>query len=111
MLSEKHNSFFRLLKNKGFREERMTKIGLYAIGKSKTLESNKSLARSTIFKPNAILVSNVRSSGIPNSLRFWVKVGPNHSAGKNSSPSTIDHSLTVALAYVRQVSTRHTSTL
>ena len=43
MLSEKHNSFLRLLKNKGFKEERMTKIELYTIGKSKTLESNKSL--------------------------------------------------------------------
>src|SRR5215467_15143628 len=43
MLSEKHSSFLRLLKNKGFKEERMTKIGSYAIGKSKTLESNKSL--------------------------------------------------------------------
>jgi hypothetical protein len=43
MLSEKHNSFLRLLKNKGFKEERMTKVGLYAIGKSTTLESNKSL--------------------------------------------------------------------
>src|SRR5262252_5287238 len=42
-LSEKHNSFLRLLKNKGFREERMTKFGLYAIGKTTTLESNKSL--------------------------------------------------------------------
>jgi hypothetical protein len=41
-LSEKCNSFLRLLKNKGFKEERMTKVGLYAIGKSTTLESNKS---------------------------------------------------------------------
>jgi hypothetical protein len=32
MLSEKHNSFLRLLKKKGFKEERMTKVGLYAIG-------------------------------------------------------------------------------
>jgi hypothetical protein len=30
------------LKNKGFKEERMTKVGLYAIDKSTTLESNKS---------------------------------------------------------------------
>ena len=45
MLSEKHNSFLRLLKNKGFKEERMTKIELYTIGKSKTLDSNKSLLR------------------------------------------------------------------
>jgi hypothetical protein len=30
------------LKNKGFKEERMTKVGLYAIGLSTTLESNKS---------------------------------------------------------------------
>ena len=43
-LSEKNNSFLRLLKNKGFKEESMTKVGLYAIGKSTTLESNKSLA-------------------------------------------------------------------
>ena len=42
MLSEKHSSFLRLLKKKGFKEESMTKIGLYAIGKSTTLESNKS---------------------------------------------------------------------
>jgi RNA recognition motif-containing protein len=31
------------LKNKGFKEEKMTQVGLYAIGKSTTLESNKSL--------------------------------------------------------------------
>jgi hypothetical protein len=42
-LSEKHNSFLRLVKNKGFKQERMAKVGLYAIGKSTTLESNKSL--------------------------------------------------------------------
>ena len=47
MLSEKRNSFLSLLKNKGFKEERMAKVGLYAIGKSTTLESNKSLADST----------------------------------------------------------------
>ena len=41
-LSEKHNAFFRLCKNKGFKEESMTKVGLYAIGTSTTLESNKS---------------------------------------------------------------------
>jgi len=41
-LSKNRNSFLRLLKNKGFKEERMTKIELYAIDKSTTLESNKS---------------------------------------------------------------------
>ena len=41
-LSKNRNSFLRLLKNKGFKEERMTKVGLYAIDKSTTLESNKS---------------------------------------------------------------------
>ena len=41
--SKKRNSFLRLLKNKGFKEESMTKVGLYAIGISTTLESNKSL--------------------------------------------------------------------
>jgi hypothetical protein len=44
-LSEKCNSFLRLLKNKGFKEERMTKVGWHAIGKSTTLESNKSPPR------------------------------------------------------------------
>jgi hypothetical protein len=33
-LSEKHNPFLRLLKKKGFKEERVTTIGLYDIGKS-----------------------------------------------------------------------------
>ena len=42
MLSEKRNSFSGLLKNKGFKEERKTKIGLDAIDTSTTLESNKS---------------------------------------------------------------------
>jgi hypothetical protein len=32
------------LKNKGLKNERMTKVGLYAIDKSTTLESNKSQA-------------------------------------------------------------------
>jgi hypothetical protein len=43
-LSENRNSFLKLLKNKAFKEERMTKVGLYAIGKSTALESNKSLS-------------------------------------------------------------------
>jgi hypothetical protein len=43
-LSENHDSFLRLLKNKGFKEEKMTQVGLYAIGTSTTLESNKSLS-------------------------------------------------------------------
>jgi hypothetical protein len=41
-LSENRHSFLRLLKNKGFKDERMTKVGLCAIGQSATLESNKS---------------------------------------------------------------------
>jgi hypothetical protein len=41
-LSENHDSFLRLLKNKGFKEEKMTQVGLYAIGTSTPLESNKS---------------------------------------------------------------------
>src|SRR5215831_7147692 len=43
-LSEKQNSFLRSLKNKGFKEGRTTKVGLYALSKSTTLESNKSRA-------------------------------------------------------------------
>jgi hypothetical protein len=35
--------FLRLLNHKGFKEESMTKVELYAIGTSTTLESNKSL--------------------------------------------------------------------
>jgi hypothetical protein len=46
-LSKKHHSFLRLLKNKGFQKESMTKVGLDAIGTSMTLESNKSQPRST----------------------------------------------------------------
>jgi hypothetical protein len=33
-LSEEHNSFLRPLKKKGFKEERVTTMGLYDIGKS-----------------------------------------------------------------------------
>src|SRR5215471_6824099 len=42
-LSAKGDSFVRLLKNKSFREDNMTQVGLYAIGTSTILESNKSL--------------------------------------------------------------------
>jgi hypothetical protein len=41
-LSEQRNLLLRLLKNKGFKEERMTKVESCAIGTSTTLESNKS---------------------------------------------------------------------
>jgi hypothetical protein len=42
-LSEKQNACLRLWKNKGFKEENVTKFGVDAIGMSTTLESNKSL--------------------------------------------------------------------
>ena len=41
-LSKNRNAFLRLLKNKGLKNERMRKVGWYAIDKSTTLESNKS---------------------------------------------------------------------
>ena len=41
--SEKHNSFLRPLEKKGFKEERVTTMRLDDLGKSTTLESNKSL--------------------------------------------------------------------
>jgi hypothetical protein len=43
-VSEKLNAFLRLLNKKGFTEESMTKVGVYAIGTSTTLESNKSVS-------------------------------------------------------------------
>ncbi len=43
MWSTNRNSFLRLLKNKVFQEEIVTKIGLYDLVKSTPLESNKSL--------------------------------------------------------------------
>jgi hypothetical protein len=42
-LSEKRDLFLRLLKNKGFKDKSMSKVRPYVIGKSTTLESNKSL--------------------------------------------------------------------
>src|SRR5262249_20564131 len=41
-VSEKGNAFLRLLKNKGFKEERMATMRLDDLGTSTTLESNKS---------------------------------------------------------------------
>jgi hypothetical protein len=48
-LSKKRNSFLRPLKNKGFKEERMTKVRGYAIDTSTTLESNKSQSKKQRF--------------------------------------------------------------
>jgi hypothetical protein len=42
-LSENRDSFLRLWKNNNFKEERITKVGWYAIGNATTLEPNKSL--------------------------------------------------------------------
>jgi hypothetical protein len=53
-LSKKHHSFLRLLKNKGFQKESMTKVGLDAIGTSMTLESNKSLTPIASSLPSAL---------------------------------------------------------
>jgi hypothetical protein len=47
-VSEKRDSFLRLLKYSDFKEERMTKVEVYVIGKSTTLASNKSLLRSDV---------------------------------------------------------------
>jgi len=47
-LSETHNAFVRLMNNKGFTEESMTKVGLDAIGTSTPLASNKSLLRACL---------------------------------------------------------------
>jgi hypothetical protein len=59
-LSEKHNSFLRLLKNKDFKEESMTKVGLDAIGTSTTLESNKSQQQMQWSKLGAHLLLQTR---------------------------------------------------
>ena len=45
-LSEQRNTLLRLLKNKSFKEQSMSKARLYTIDTSTTLESNKSLKRS-----------------------------------------------------------------
>ena len=50
-LSEKGNAFLRLLKHQGCKEESMTKVRVYAIGTSTTLESNKSQARLEFLSP------------------------------------------------------------
>jgi hypothetical protein len=50
VLSEKRNSFSGLLTNKGFKEERTTQVGLDAIDKSTTLESNTSGGIRQIFR-------------------------------------------------------------
>jgi len=50
------------LKNKGFKEERMTKVGLYAIGTSTTLESNKSLNRGQTCPLSGVIEAKISKS-------------------------------------------------
>jgi len=57
------NAFLRLLKHKGFKEERMTKVRVYAIGTSTTLESNKSHA--TLPAITAMLIPGQGEHGHP----------------------------------------------
>jgi hypothetical protein len=61
-LFEKGNAFLRPLKNKGFKEEKVTTMRLDDLGQSTTLESDKSLK---------LLVANgARSSGLAKIL--WI---------------------------------------
>jgi hypothetical protein len=59
MLFEKHNSFLRLLKNKGFKEESMTKFRLDAIG-SRTrwlLIMSRDFSRTVLSSVNQLVIS------------------------------------------------------
>ena len=58
-LFEKHNSFLRPLKKKGFKEERVTTIGLYDIGKSHDPGIQQE-PRKMIF--NAGLIPNIKEN-------------------------------------------------
>jgi hypothetical protein len=49
------------LKKKGFKEERVTKVGLDAIGTSTTLESNKSHRRLAVIPSISLLSSAIAS--------------------------------------------------
>jgi len=56
-LSDNHDSFLRLLKDKHFKEEGMTKVALDAIGTSTTLASNKSLQLNTAVNIDAAVMA------------------------------------------------------
>ena len=58
-MSEKCNAFLRPLKNKGFKEERVTTMRLDDLGKSTTLESNKSLANYVDNNSDPTIASNL----------------------------------------------------
>src|SRR5262249_42457426 len=60
-LSEKHNSFLRLLKNKGFKEERMTKAGLYAIANPRPWNPTRAFPLSPVVGPAP--VRSTRNAG------------------------------------------------
>ena len=100
MLSEKCNAFSRPLKKKTFKEARGTTIGLYAIGTSTPLESNKSL--------RAIRFPKLRTAGVEaatnlegephNSLQgregaIVMVSGPHRSATAGAVPDKRQHGL------------------
>jgi hypothetical protein len=62
-LSAKGDSFVGLLKNKGFREDNMTKVGLYAIGTYTTLESNKSQEKKLLLGLHQIKLHDTGGAG------------------------------------------------
>jgi len=61
-LSEKQNACLRLWKNKGFKEENVTKFGVDAIGMSTTLESNKSLQEHVRFTHGSVPKTREKTS-------------------------------------------------
>src|SRR5215471_11389959 len=93
--SEKRTSVFRPLKKKGFKEERVTTIGLDDIGTSTTLESNKSLWNLTriVLAPFHSSFSRLRpSSGKPILLSWPVCHVP--AAGTGCQRSGVFYSTT-----------------
>jgi hypothetical protein len=73
-LSAKRNAFFRLLKNKGFKEERRTKVGMNALGSSTTLESNKSQTPMALLKAigkeSMAILSVEKNTGVSLPINF-----------------------------------------
>jgi len=75
VLSEKRDSFLSLWKNKGFKEERMAKVGLDAIGTSTTLESHKSLESLHLLSKQPLQALTMREPALRASL-FMLRIDP-----------------------------------
>ncbi len=86
-LSEKHNSFLRPLKKKGFKEERVTTIGLYDIGKTHDPGIQQEPCQNTLCAKGSFLLDYCNRGCLPEVKQTIIDMSLNASGVRDTARS------------------------